>query len=86
MAVDFSSASGADAVIVMTGPGAKGGKPVSRGKVHALDAGGRKYSILILSAKRQFPEPTIDNDTIRIGGQTYAFDGKNLVIGKNASR
>ena len=67
LAVDFSPASGAEAVLIMTGPGAPAGTVV--------EAGGQKFSFLILGGKDV--KPQAQGDKIILGGQTIGFaDGK----------
>lgn len=73
LAVDFSKASGADAMLVMTGPGAPGGATV--------EAGGVKFSFLF-PAKGASPKPEAAGDKVTVGGQTVSFDGKKIVLAK----
>ena len=72
LAIDFSRASGADAMLVMTGPGA----PADG----AVEAGGRKFSFLLLGGTP--PRPKADGDKVVVGKQTVSFDGKRIVLGK----
>ncbi|MGD0896558.1 MAG: hypothetical protein ABR915_01900 [Thermoguttaceae bacterium] len=72
LAIDFSRASGADALLVMTGPGAPG--------ADALDAGGTKFSLLVLG--KAAPKPQVQGGRIVVGGQTISSDGKRIVLGK----
>ena len=74
LAVDFSGASGADAMLVMTGPGA----PTS-GTI--VEAEGRKFSFLFLT-KGKAPEPKRAIDKIIVGEQMVRFDGKKIVLAK----
>jgi hypothetical protein len=82
--VDFSKASGAEAVVVMVGPGASGGKSGSRSKVSSVTAGGTSFSILTISGGAH-PEPKADGDQITLGGQSISFDGKKIVFTKTTA-
>jgi hypothetical protein len=73
LAVDFSKASGADAMLVMTGPGAPSGG-------HIL-AGGTEFAFKFLKAGTK-PEPKVAGDRIRVGDQTVSFDGERIVLEK----
>ncbi len=75
LAVDFSGASGAEAMLVMTGPTAA--------KETVVEAGGRKYSFLFLTEGKE-PEPKVSGDKIEIGDQTVWFEDGTLVLGKMA--
>jgi hypothetical protein len=75
VAIDFSGASGADAMLVMTGPGSPGGATVA--------AGARTYSFLFLT-QRDAPTPKADGDRVVVGEQTVAWDGENIVLGRMA--
>jgi len=72
LAIDFSKKSGADAMLVMTGPGAP-----AEGQVQA---GGRSYSFLF-PGKGPAPAPRVEGDKVVVGGQTVSFDGKRIVLG-----
>jgi hypothetical protein len=73
LAIDFSGACGADAMLVMTGPGA----PAD----HAVEAGGTRFSFLFL-AKGAPPAPKAQGPKVVVGGQTVSFDGRRIVLGK----
>lgn len=75
LAVDFSKASGADAMLVMTGPGAP--------KENSLTAGGATFSFQFLTAGAQ-PTPKIEGNKITVGHQTVSMEGGNIVLGKTA--
>ncbi len=79
LAVDFSGASGADALLVMTGPGA-GGKPPSGAKIKAGNVDAFHY--LLLSASGKFPEPRAEGGKLVIGNQTVALENGALVFSK----
>jgi len=87
LAVDFSKVSGADALLVMVGPGAGAGKPPagSKAKVFTVTAGKTAFAILLLSAGGPFPEPKADGDKVVVGGQTISYDGGKLVLDKTAA-
>jgi hypothetical protein len=73
LAVDFSKASGADALLVMTGPGAPA--------TGAVEAGGTRFSFLFLGAGKA-PTPAAQGDKVVVGGQTVWFDGKKIALAK----
>lgn len=74
LGVDFSKASGADALVVVTGNGAAGQKQVS--------AGGTTFHLTTLGGEPA--EPRVEGDTVVMGGQTFSYDGKKIVFGKMA--
>ena len=76
LAVDFSKASGAEGMLVMTGPGAAGGKLVA-------SAGGTKFSFLFLTTGSA-PALTADGDKVVVGGQTVSMKDGRIVVGKMA--
>lgn len=84
LAVDFSGTSGADALIVMTGPGAGDGKSPASPKVSAgkLSAGKSTYAYLTLSATGKHPEARADGDSITVGNQRVSLRDGALVIEK----
>ena len=73
LAIDFSKTSGADAMLVMTGPGAP--------KDGFALANGTKVSFLFLT-KGEAPTPKIVDNTVVIGEQTVSLDGNKLVLAK----
>ena len=85
--VDFSQASGADAVVVMVGPGATGqlqGGDGARSKVQSAMVGEARFSILTLSAAGKHPAVTAEGDKVVLGGQTIRLDGTKIVFAKMA--
>lgn len=72
VAIDFSKASGADGMIVMTGPGAQG---------TTVTAGGVTYSFKFLTAGVE-PSPKSEGDRVVVGQQTVSFKDGNLVLGR----
>jgi hypothetical protein len=73
LAVDFSKASGADALLVMVGPGAEGGQTAR--------AGGTTFHVLTLQ-QGEAPKVRAEGDTLRIGNQTVRYDGEKLILGR----
>ena len=84
--VDYSLASGADAVIVMVGKGADGklgGKPdATKTKKQTIEAGGTTFQILTLSATGKHPDAIASGNKVTLGNQAISFDGKNIVFAK----
>jgi hypothetical protein len=76
LAVDFSGASGAEGMLVMTGPGA--------GKGTVVEAGGVSYTFLFLSSGAP-PAPRAEGLRAAAGGQTVGFEDGHLVLGKMAA-
>ncbi|MEI6232966.1 MAG: hypothetical protein WCT04_07935 [Planctomycetota bacterium] len=74
--VDFSGASGADALLVFVG--ATTGKA---GKGQVINAGKNTFTIMTLQ-KGNAPEAKADGDNLVLGGQTVLYDGKTLSFGK----
>ncbi|MGB2822693.1 MAG: hypothetical protein WBF17_17045 [Phycisphaerae bacterium] len=86
LAVDFSGASGAPAMLVGTGPAfAKTSHRPPRTKGAAttrlteVEAGGRKFALLTLQTG-EAPSPAAAAQTVTIGKQTVAFDGEKIVL------
>ena len=75
LAVDFSKTSGADAMLVMTGPGAPGGKTVT--------AGGTTFSFKFLTSSAE-PAPRAEGDKVVIAEQTVSMEQGNIVLGRMA--
>lgn len=76
VAIDFSGASGADGMLVMTGSGAP--------KEGTLSAGGVKFSFKFLTSGAA-PEPKVKGDRIVIGSQTVWFKDGRILLAKMAS-
>ena len=72
LAIDFSRASGADAMLIMTGSGAPGDG--------AVDAGGRRFSFLFLGGNK--PTVRVEGAKVIVGGQTVSYDGESIVLGQ----
>jgi len=75
VAIDFSGASGADGMIVLTGAGATGGQSVT--------AGGRTYWLKFLTDRAE-PAVRVEGEKILVGKQTISFDKGRLVLGVTA--
>jgi hypothetical protein len=72
LAIDFSRASGADAMLVMTGPGAP--------NQDAFQVGGTRFSFLFLGGST--PTPRVEGDKLIVGGQTVSHNGTRIVLGR----
>jgi hypothetical protein len=72
LAIDFSKASGCDAMLVMTGPGAPGQNLVA--------AGGMQFSFLFLTRGTP-PTPRVEGNRIAIGNQTVTHNGETIIFG-----
>lgn len=83
LAVDFSKASGADALLVMIGPGAGSGK-AAKGKARSGSStvGGATIHYLTLSADGKHPEARVEGDRLLIGKQSVTVRDGLLVLGK----
>lgn len=72
LAIDFSRASGADAMLVLTAPGATG---------ETVEAGGTRFAFLLLG-KGELPKPRAEANRVLVGGQSVSFRGKRIVLAK----
>lgn len=72
LAVDFSKASGADGMLVMTGPGA--------GKGTQVEVGGTTFSFLFLTSGAA-PAPAAQGDKVVVGKQSVSIQDGNLTLG-----
>ena len=82
LAVDYSSAAGVEALLVMTGPGAKPGKAGSKSKCATVTLGTQTVHLMMFSSKGNFPEAKVESDRLLIGGQTLSLSGGNWVLEK----
>ncbi len=73
LAIDFSRASGADALVALAGPSA----PADQ----TLAVGGTRFDILLLT-RGEPPRPEVRGDKIVVGGQTLSWDGRKIILGK----
>jgi hypothetical protein len=74
LVVDFSRASGADAMLVLAGPAATAAKD-------AVDVGGTKVSFLFLGSGKP-PTPQVEENKLTVGGQTLTLNGKSVSVGR----
>ena len=84
--VDFSGASGADALLVLAGPvqgsggkggaGARGGKGGKGESVQTVEAGKNTFTVMTLGIAAS--EPKADGDNLVVGGQTVSYAGQKL--------
>lgn len=84
--VDFSKASGADGVIVMTGGSAaepRGIRDPAKAKYTRVDAGGTIFHVVTFQARTP-PEPKADGARLVVGGQTIALQDGKILFGKTA--
>jgi hypothetical protein len=72
--VDFSKASGAEALVVISGPGATGQK--------TIQAGGKTFALILLGGSP--PEPKVEGAKVIIGGQGIAHDGQKILFDRMA--
>ncbi len=88
LAIDFSGASGATALVAKAGqPSKRKPKLSSRGAAdgadvahHQLTIGDHLYHIFILH-RGEAPEPQVDGTSVRVGDQTISFDGARIHLG-----
>jgi WD40 repeat protein len=78
VAVDFSGASGADALVVVVGPCAGSGGT-------EIDVNGTSMRYLTLSGTPVQPEVRVTGDTLRIGNQSVHWDGQRFYLGTFSS-
>jgi len=71
LAIDFSGASGADGLLVMTGPGAAEGETVK--------VGDRTYVLKFLT-DGSAPKPRVEGDQVVVGKQTITMQDDKLVL------
>jgi hypothetical protein len=81
LGVDFSGASGAEALIVLAGP-VQGDK--SGGKAQTITAGKNTFTLMVLG--KISSEPKAEGDKLIVGGQSVSYDGEKLVFEKQAGR
>jgi hypothetical protein len=76
LGVDFSGASGAEALIVFSGS-VSGGKS---GKAPTIQAGKNTFTVQILG--KNPPEAKVEGDALVVGGQTVTYDGETIRFSK----
>jgi hypothetical protein len=83
LALDFSRATGADLVLVVTGKGAQGGQDHqgSAGNVKSqrVTVGDREYLVCTWQTKDP-PSVAATTDAVMVGGRPIRFDGEKLVV------
>ena len=79
LAVDFSRASGAEALVIGVGRGVLLGGSSERAKMVAPIADGWQFQILILGTA---PPPKVKDKQVIIGKQTIQFDGERIILGQ----
>lgn len=90
-AVDFSGASGAEALFVSVGPGLRNALPKPEKKEKGaitptqLKAGDLTFNLLALHTG-EAPKAEVDGNSLKIGKQTVTFDGKRIVLGTWAGK
>lgn len=80
--VDYSKASGAEALVVMSGPGAKAGTSTGKIKAKSFTVGDTTFHLLILG---DAAEPKMEGDKLTIGAQSISISGGNIMFGKTAT-
>jgi hypothetical protein len=83
LAVDYSKASGAEALVIAVGGSApkadaKAGEKV---KIQTVAAAGTTYNVMTLSADGRHPEVKAEGGGLVIGKQTVKFADGKLVLG-----
>jgi hypothetical protein len=73
LAVDYSGASGADALIVVRGSSVAWPGDVPKAKFTSLPSGTTTYQVLTLSRTGTHPQPRLDRDALVVGGQTVTW-------------
>lgn len=88
LAVDFSGASGATALIVGIGPAFAEASHKeqqqddgTKTKLFTGKVGGQPYAALVLT-RGDLPQVKTSGDTLKIGGQTVRFDDRRIQLGK----
>ncbi|MCX5682304.1 MAG: hypothetical protein NT049_01290, partial [Planctomycetota bacterium] len=83
LAVDYSRASGADALVVAVGGSAPKPDPKAgeKAKVQTVAAGGTTFNVMTLSADGRHPEVKAEGGGLTLGKQTVKFADGKLVLG-----
>ena len=83
LAVDYSKASGAEALAVTVGGSAPKPDPKAgeKAKVQPVTAGGTTFNVMTLSADGRHPEVKAEGGGLTIGKQTVKFADGKLVLG-----
>ena len=80
-AVDYSGASGADALIVSVGNSVKR-EDKARSRYTMVTAGKNTFNVLTLSSKGEHPEPKANGDDLVVGGQKITLSKGALTLEK----
>jgi hypothetical protein len=84
MAVDYSGASEAEALVVTVGPAAKGGRPVTdatKARQTTFDSNGKTFTVLTLSRDGKHPQPRLDGKRLAVGRQAITYENGKLSLG-----
>jgi hypothetical protein len=83
MAVDYSGASGADALVVTVGTskGGKPGKEDAKARQITLESDGKTFTVLTLSRDGRHPEARLQGNRLTVGKQTIDYADGKLAIG-----
>jgi hypothetical protein len=81
LAVDYSGASGADALVVSVGNTVKPDARSDKVRITTLGDGKTAFNILTLSSAGRHPEAKADGDKLLVGKQTVTFSGGRLTLG-----
>ena len=82
LAVDYSGASGADALVVVVGGSGKERATSDKAKLTTLAAGKTTFTVLTLSRTGQHPEPRVDGDKLIVAGRTITYTDGRLTAAK----
>lgn len=83
MAVDYSRASGADALVVITGGGApRMDFKSDKAKATTIDIAGVSFHVLTLCSTAAHPEAKVEGDKLVIGGRTISFASGKFAFSK----
>ncbi len=83
MAVDYSGASGADALVVSVGTsqGGRPGKDDTKARQTTLESNGKTFTVLTLSRDGKHPKARLQGNRLVVGKQTIEYAGGKLLIG-----
>lgn len=81
LAVDYTGASGADALIVAVGDPGKGKLPTGKAKLTTLQDGKTIFTVLTLGTGGTHPEPRLEGNKLLVGGQTLSYANGKLTLG-----
>jgi hypothetical protein len=82
LAVDYSKASGADALLVSVGNKVEAPKKADpKARFATQQVGDVTFNVLTLSADAKHPEIAVENGSLKIGGQTVKYADGKLTLG-----